>query len=397
MLTGAEVRKEGNGVVPRFVPPSSQTFHEFYSRVKAREGHYVYELLRDLKNLESSVDDFRTVRSLSEWVAGFFQAPPVSARELREEVFSQYGRPLLPDDPRRAKLLSDISGKFGVPVVASLFSDIPRQRVVSGVPSEESLRDSYNRFLFLSLLMNATELFIRPRRYTLAHSALVALGAYYRAGESYLYLQPPVTRDIAEFVASLVPDSSLDGKVVVSWGSGRKKEYPFRISSLPFPPGPPPQVQLPLPPSLSLSDSLTPLVFRHPGGTVYVNISHSWWAPRDRDFEEQCLSRGEVVETVYRDASVKGHFRMQGMDFQSLERFLKSKYSQKVYEPRPVSFARETEMSLDDLREKVGSLYPDSDAIITYIESQGLSPSRVLPLLGYRVKWDGLSVKVFRE
>ena len=52
--------------------------------------------------------------------------------------------------------------------------------------------------------------------------------------------------------------------------------------------------------------------------------------------------------------------------------------------------------TIEELRENIGKLYPDSGRIIDYIESRGLVANRVLNALGYRVKWKGLDMIVVR-
>ncbi|WP_175266569.1 hypothetical protein [Acidiplasma cupricumulans] len=42
-------------------------------------------------------------------------------------------------------------------------------------------------------------------------------------------------------------------------------------------------------------------------------------------------------------------------------------------------------------------MYPDTEKIINYIESEGLIPERLLPALGYKLKWRGLDLIIVKN
>lgn len=48
--------------------------------------------------------------------------------------------------------------------------------------------------------------------------------------------------------------------------------------------------------------------------------------------------------------------------------------------------------SIDEIKKKLDQIYPDSQGMIDYLESQGLIPLRVLPELGYKIKWKNLDI-----
>ncbi len=50
--------------------------------------------------------------------------------------------------------------------------------------------------------------------------------------------------------------------------------------------------------------------------------------------------------------------------------------------------------SIKEIKKRLDELYPDSIAMMDYLESQGLIPLRVLPELGYKIKWKGLDIIV---
>ncbi len=52
---------------------------------------------------------------------------------------------------------------------------------------------------------------------------------------------------------------------------------------------------------------------------------------------------------------------------------------------------------LEEIRQAVEERFPDPDLITEYLESRGYVPSRILPVLGYRIRWKGLSMEIRKK
>jgi len=53
--------------------------------------------------------------------------------------------------------------------------------------------------------------------------------------------------------------------------------------------------------------------------------------------------------------------------------------------------------SINSIKKELEKLYPDSNKMIDYIESQGLVPERLLPAIGYKLKWKGLDFVIIKK
>jgi hypothetical protein len=55
------------------------------------------------------------------------------------------------------------------------------------------------------------------------------------------------------------------------------------------------------------------------------------------------------------------------------------------------------EGSVKTIKKELEKLYPQTDKMFDYVESQGLIPERVLPAMGYKLKWRGLDIVITKN
>ena len=102
-------------------------------------------------------------------------------------------------------------------------------------------------------------------------------------------------------------------------------------------------------------------------------------------------------ENIYvldqKDKKVKDGIIFYGdIDFHSLRSILEEKYSGKKQLNSELD-----DSSINSIKKELANLYPDTERMFAYIESQGLVPERVLPAMGYKLKWRGLDIVVTKK
>ncbi len=129
---------------------------------------------------------------------------------------------------------------------------------------------------------------------------------------------------------------------------------------------------------------------------VYINITSKYLSKRDDGVKKKL--KGKVDwENIYildqKDKKMKDGIIFYGdIDFQSLRSILQEKYSGKKQLSSELD-----DSSISSIKKELEKLYPDTEKMFTYIESQGLVPERILPAMGYKLKWHGLDIIVVKN
>ncbi len=129
---------------------------------------------------------------------------------------------------------------------------------------------------------------------------------------------------------------------------------------------------------------------------VYVNITGKTYFKQDNEIKKNL--KGTVSwENVYimrpKDKKIKGEIAFyEDIDFPALKSILEEKYSAKKTLNKELD-----DNSIDSIKRELDKLYPETEKMFDYVESQGLIPERVLPALGYKLKWRGLDIIVTKN
>ncbi len=141
---------------------------------------------------------------------------------------------------------------------------------------------------------------------------------------------------------------------------------------------------------------------------IYINISSIYYL-KDDENRDRKINKYVNWETVYilhnkdKKPADKIYF-YDNIDMVSLKKIMENKYSRKdkglkkTKDPGETKLKNELdEISIKDIKKSVDQLYPNNEKIIEYIESQGLIPTRILPELGYKIKWNGLDIVIVKN
>lgn len=130
--------------------------------------------------------------------------------------------------------------------------------------------------------------------------------------------------------------------------------------------------------------------------TVYINITGKTYARQDNEIKENL--KGTVNwENIFilrqKDKKMKDEIAFyEDIDFPALKSILSKKYSEKKKLNGELD-----DNSVDSIKKELEKLYPQTEKMFDYVESQGLIPERVLPALGYKLKWRGLDIIVTKN
>ncbi len=130
--------------------------------------------------------------------------------------------------------------------------------------------------------------------------------------------------------------------------------------------------------------------------TIYINITTRTYARQDDEIKKN-LNDTVNWENIYiihqKDKKIKGEITFyEDIDFPVLKSILKEKYSAK----KKLNMELDNN-SVDSIKKELEKLYPQTEKMFGYVESQGLIPERVLPALGYKLKWHGLDIVVTKN
>ncbi len=122
------------------------------------------------------------------------------------------------------------------------------------------------------------------------------------------------------------------------------------------------------------------------GTKVYIDISRPIYVEKNRKVKELMHINHINWEIFYyietSEKTVKGEICFKNnIDWDKISKYIEDKYDKK-------------ENDLEAIKRDIEALYPDSDRIIEYLESRGYVPDEILKSMGYRIKWEGLRLKV---
>ena len=399
------------------------------------------EIDKEIRGLESRSENHKIVRALALLImrkSSFVPPSLVPAPEIRDYLFRKARFPAYRPEEREA-ILRDAAAHFGVTpaeIVAGMYGDKETEQVMESFyrVDEDSLAKEFNFEMLETLISKSTTISVRNiaewhELSTRARLAGLGVEIIFEGGsvrEIRIGLPVAMRRnrstgyspfsEILKFVISR-PTWSIEAQVSVenkSWGRMDSLLLQLNESASFYLPGNLKPQDIPVPQWASISrepvnaggkqffpcfeTSIT-------GKPVQIFISGEATAQHDAVMFSDLEKIG--IEFVMVSMNSTGHphavrwVDFKGsMDWDRLREYITSPgKGRKHVETKARSTKLEDEVdprTIEELKENIDKLYPDSGRIIDYIESRGLVANRVLSALGYRVKWKGLDMIVIR-
>ena len=433
-------------IVPSFIMPDSsdyaaQILQAYRSSIGIRRG----DLEKKLRLMELGFRYHKIFRAVSIVVqrrCDFEPPSDLDASQVRYSVFLAAGRAIyLPE--QRTEVLKSVADSMGTStevVESSLYADKESEQVLVRVPgslSDDDVCRLYNLGLVETILLKCKELaVIRCDSWIELARRIKSLGLMYRASGSSgsvesLVVDGPLSpignadRYGARFASLFHWLSRRDGweiEASVSVKEGRGSSpggYKLKLdsnSSMYFPELPEDLHRELKGPEWISSFSPSPVsaegrvffpdaVASIGDKQIYLDFSSIHYLEFNTRRDEALRKAGIPWETVYilKPGDKKPENRIYyyvSVDYQSLKSTLEQKYlgvtSPLSEDRRQNSRVEITGEMLNEISRRVEELMPDTEKIVDYIESRGMVPQRVLKLLGYKIKWKGLDLVIYR-
>ena len=340
--------------------------------------------------------------------------PPskLDPQEVRQKVFSISRNPAVSPEERDA-LLNKIAFDMGTSIddlKNALYADKESEQVLVSVPdiSPEQLARKFNTEQIETVMLKSTVLRIDPgknksrfirfiRRFGLLYS---------EAGEQLIVSGPLSIMEHSERYGSsmallvrkmLYYDGwSLEATVTLKNGK-EKKDYIYRLDSgatdyaeheetadvdgFSIPKVPLKINGLELFPDYAFTEK-----------NVYVIITRSRYFQEDFSIAKRFIESGLNIEIICilnnKEKCPNGALCFKDeIDWKNVRSHILGRYMENNEKAHD-----EANESIEDLAGVLDSLYPDSDAMISFLESKHLDPLKVLEKLGYKIRWVGLSI-----
>ncbi len=435
----AQIRRIKGRIIPAFLPDDRGGYaSSVISVVSSFAGKTRREVDRAIRELELKVQFHKTLRAMYQVFlrkCSFVPPSTLDPHEIREAVFLRTGRAVT-DQKKRMQLLEDIAGIKGTEpaeIEGAILGDLEAEQVLDSVPSlyPEDLVREYNFELFETVLLRCTSMSFSSEtgmRGILA--AVKSLGLMYRpiaegtrlAG---VEIDGPVSilegtrrygARFSRLLKTLVSNAGWTIEATISDEERRGgNDYTLSVDSSVGHYFPEIRKETGLPflfPAWATDLDPKPVVigtrvyfpdfsFVGDQGEVLVDISSPYYAEFNRERDLAIRKLGINWRTVYviSDDSkpVRGELNFYApVNWDSVRKILAGKSQAASREPdkAPEQLSPEEDRRLRSFIEKE---IMNPDKVVDFIEGEGYNPSRILPALGYRIRWNGLSVEISRK
>ncbi len=432
-------------LVPSFISPESSDYaRQALDAIRSSVGMRRGDIDKKLRNMELGFryhKVFRAVSLVLQRKCTFEPPSGMDAPEVRRLVFLTAGSAVYRPEDRRS-ILEEVAGSLGTnaqEIEKSLYADKESEWILTRVPEEldeDQVCRLYNLGLAETILLKCRELTVLRCDSWIEIARMVKfLGLMYRASGSNesvqnLVIDGPLSglgsadRYGSRFSSlfhwiSQTRNWEIEATVSIKQGTASSNGvYKFRLdssSSVYFPELANPSLEEKKYPNW-VSPSASPVsadgrvffpdaVGEIGGKRINLDFSSAQYLEFNSRRDEAIRKAGILWETVYvlepRQKKPAGSiYYYVTVDFDSLRSTLERKYLG-IGEPKP---RREPERIdeevpadvLNDISRRIEELMPDSDKVVEYIESRGMTPQRILKLLGYKIKWKGLDRIIYR-
>ena len=425
-------RKTKNGLIfPVFISDENSDYLEKVRSIFIRNiGNKRETIVKDLKDLEVNSSSTKTVRALS---LLFFRnsvfEPPVNvdSMALREDVFRAARIPPVSSEEKQS-ILMPVEEKYGLnldEIMNGLYADKESELILKEVYNGDAMELSrkYNLEQLETIMGKCNSLTITSSsNWSYLITSIKRLGLLYSTNISGSELKSIVVtgplnifenpdRYASRFAQLMHRISGLDhwsieGDIKVKDKFEKTvKVYKLNLSDA---------VSYYLPQNVHKEDDsydfvrrAEPLivegevyfpdyVIKVVDRDIYINITSKYRSKEDEGIKKKLKGKADW-ENIYvldqKDKKVKDGIIFYGdIDFHSLRSILEEKYSGKKQLNSELD-----DSSINSIKKELANLYPDTERMFAYIESQGLVPERVLPAMGYKLKWRGLDIVVTKK
>ncbi len=438
------IRRIKGKVIPVFLLQESSDMAEQVIdlfRSSVNEKRSVIE--KKIRNMETQYANHKAVRGLSELMIrkGYFESPSrQDAHAVRQYLFKA-GRQTPLTEERRLEIMKEAADHFASTVEdvdSAIYGDKESEEILRGFEkvSPDTLCLEYNREIVETILMKSVSMTVTMDdgwRTFLSHvkrnGLMFRVEARDQSVQSIVIDGPLSMHEatgryggrFAGLFRHIYPSSSWSIESTVRLKKGTSREsLAFAIDSASSDLFPPVTRYSDPMPSFPWLESWNPdpvaidqhlyfpdLSVRIGENVHLVDLSNPAYAQSNVKRDQDMISRGIPWITVYvlqeGDKPVKGSVNISAPVnwdalYFALQREVPGGMKKRNAELKQSALNREISPEiLEEIRAGVEKRFPDSDGIVEYLESLGYVPSRILPALGYRIKWDGLDMVISRK
>ena len=367
---------------------------------------------------------------------GKFRSPsPLDAAEIRRQIFSRATLPVL-DEKRRMEIFNDIASELKTDVSSvqnGMYGDKESEQILSESIEidPEDLCKAFNLEQVETILMHSTSMEIRDvkdwygiLRKVKTLGLLCSIHAGENGIESLTVSGPMSVLErserygirVAILFRTVCRETRWEIEATIMLKdrvSSKKNTYKFRAGdemSDYFPdfpldqdiPGTAIPVNLETTPLKVPDGIVVPYCSMKTGeGEVYINISIPQSLEQDRENRSYLSENGIIMENAYIVFGTEKKIRDEicyrdSINWEDLLKQISSRHIGTGY-----SFPQKGENIQKDkimkIRDLVDQSYPDTERMVEIIEDTGMSAPEVLEILGYSIRWNGLSMIVERK
>jgi predicted nuclease of restriction endonuclease-like RecB superfamily len=345
----------------------------------------------------------------------FERASTLEPEKVRESIFREAHNPAFSPE-QKYEILERVAHTFNVSaheIEEAMYADKESEQILRKVydANPDTLAKQFNLEQLETMLLKSVELKIsEAKNWSMIYRKVKSLGLLYSIDhQNAITVSGPVSvleqterygARLALLLRYLVSmhEWRIDAKIVLKDSEKVKKEYLLSLNSSVSYYLPPAKIEEPKVPDIKYRVvSAEPVIIGDQayiadysieiqGSKIYIDISRPVYVEKNRKVKELMRLNHINWEIFYyienNEKSVKGEICFKNnVDWAAISKYLEDKYDKK-------------ENDLEMIKRNIETLYPDSDRIIEYLESEGYVPDKILKSLGYRVKWEGLRLRV---
>ncbi|MGC8497424.1 MAG: DUF790 family protein [Thermoplasmata archaeon] len=376
------------------------------------------EIEDKLKILELKSQNPKFIKGLALLLFRYSDFKPPStldSGQVRESIFREAKNPAVVPEQKQ-EILERVAKKYNVSaheIEEAMYADKESEYILKKVyeADPDMLAKQFNLEQLETMILKSVELKIsEAKNWSMIYRKVKSLGLLYTIDyENAILVNGPVsvleqTERYGVKLALLlrylvnIHEWRIDAKIVLKDSNKEKKEYLLSLNSsvsyyLPIAKPEEPK----LPDIKYKIDKAEPVIIEGQvyiadysveihGTKVYIDISRPIYMDKNRKIKELMHINHINWEIFYylesNEKNVKGEICFKNnIEWDKIFKYIEDKYDKK-------------ENDFEKIKRDIEALYPDSDRIIEYLESRGYVPDEILKSMGYRIKWEGLRLRV---
>ncbi|MEM4058154.1 MAG: DUF790 family protein [Thermoplasmata archaeon] len=345
----------------------------------------------------------------------FERSSTLDSEQVREAIFREAQTPAVAPE-QKYEILERVAKTYNVSahdIEEAMYADKESEYVLKKVydADPDMLAKQFNLEQLETIVLKSVELKISEvKNWSMIYRKMKSLGLLYIIDhENAIIVNGPISvleqterygARLALLLRYLVNmhEWRIDAKIVLKDSSKEKKEYLLSLNSSVSYYLPLAKIEEPKVPDLKYRiDKAEPVIIdgqvyiadysvEIQGTKVYIDISRPIYMDKNKKIKELMRINHINWEIFYyienNEKNVKGEICFKNnIDWDKITKYIEYKYDKK-------------ENDFEKIKRDIEALYPDSDRIIEYLESRGYVPDEILKSMGYRIKWEGLRLRV---